>query len=209
MVAVPYPPTLASIYTEQNFPACASDEGNQARLEVFNSLVLAHQDAVFQQALWIMGDEDAAEDATQEAFLRAYRKMDSFNGGPFKPWIMKIATNYCLDQLRRQKRRVTVPLEPVQDDGEAIEEPAWLVDPEMPVETLVEQSEARARIRKCINRLPLKYRTAVILVDIQELDYQEAASAMGIHMGTFKSRLCRARKQLQQWLATDQKTYCI
>ena len=68
---------------------------------------------------------------------------------------------------------------------------------------LIERAEVKAKIMYCINRLPVQYRAAVILVDLQDLDYQEAASAIGIPLGTFKSRLSRARAQLQKWLAHE------
>ena len=74
-------------------------------LEAFNELVLAYQDRVFRQALWMLKDETAAEDACQEAFLRAYRKIGTFHGGPFHPWLSRIVTNVCLDQIRMSKRK--------------------------------------------------------------------------------------------------------
>src|SRR5512133_1404609 len=102
--------------------ACAQQE----ELNAFNELVLTHQDAVYRQALWILGDEDAAEDATQEAFLRAYRNFHTYDGGPFRPWIMRITTNYCLDQLRRRKIRKTTSLEAYDEYEEEIENAPWL-----------------------------------------------------------------------------------
>ncbi len=207
MVAIPCPSNPVRHFGTQPIASHAHDEKTQARLETYNQLIMEHQDAVFQQALWILGDEDAAEDATQETFLRAYRSLDRFNGGPFKPWILRIATNYCLDQLRRWKRHATIPLEGHYENGEEIDAPSWLADPGLPVEKQVEMSELQVRVRQVINRLPPKYRAAVILVDIQEMDYQEAASALGIHMGTFKSRLCRARSQLQKWLEAERRTF--
>ncbi len=194
-------------YSKQPTANRRKEEETQARLEKYNQLVLEHQDAVFRQALWILGDEDAAADAAQETFLRAYRYLDRFNGGPFRPWVLKIATNYCLDQLRRWKRHATVSMEAHYENGEEIEVPSWLADPGLPVEKQVEVSELQARVQQAINRLPQNYRTAVILVDIQAMDYQEAASALGIHLGTFKSRLCRARSQLQKWLEADRRAF--
>lgn len=205
MVAIPYPSNPITQFDKQPLANHLHDEKAQARLEKFNQLVLEHQDAVFQQALWILGDEDAAEDATQETFLRAYRNMDRFNGGPFKPWVLKIATNYCLDQLRQWKRHTTISVEGHYENGEEIEAPSWLTDPGLPVEKQVELSELRTRVWQVISCLPPKYRAAVILVDIQEMDYNQAASVLGIHMGTFKSRLCRARNQLQKWLESDRR----
>ena len=98
-------------------------------LNSFNSLVLTYQDILFNTALRIMGDEDSAADATQEAFLSAFRAIKSFRGGSFKAWLLRTVTNACYDELRRRKRRPTVPLEPETDDGELMETPRWLADP--------------------------------------------------------------------------------
>ena len=100
-------------------------------LDAFNALVLHYQDSVFNTALRILGDEDLASDATQEAFLSAFRSITSFRGGSFKAWLMRTVTNACYDELRRQKRRPSIPLEPESEDGEEIDSPRWLADPTM------------------------------------------------------------------------------
>jgi RNA polymerase sigma-70 factor (ECF subfamily) len=74
-------------------------------LEAFNRLVLAYQDSLFNIALRILGDEDLAADATQEAFLHAFQKIASYRSGSFRGWLIRIVTNVCYDELRRQKRR--------------------------------------------------------------------------------------------------------
>jgi RNA polymerase sigma-70 factor (ECF subfamily) len=172
-------------------------------LHTFNNLVLEHQDAVYRQAYWILNDPAAAEDAAQEAFLRAYRNIDRYNGGPFLPWVLRITTNYCLDQLRRRKFRKTIPLEPVDEYDEEIESPAWLRDPDASVEEMVERGQTNDHIMQCIQRLPPDYRAAVLLVDVQELDYAQAASVLGICIGTFKSRLARARAMLHRTVSLN------
>lgn len=181
-------------------PRRARQSTSQPSLDSFNELVLAHQDMVFRQALYILGDEAAAEDAAQEAFLRAYHNWHTFDGGPFRPWIMRIVTNYCLDQLRRRKTHPTTSLEVYNNEDEEIESPAWLNDPSSGVEEQVERGELRRRVLNCIRRLPVDYRNTVVLVDLQDMDYLEAAAILDIPMGTFKSRLARARRLLQEWL---------
>lgn len=207
MVAISYPSINIGNFESQNVIVLTNPATQPNDLDSFNELVLAHQDAVFRQAFWIMGEEEAAEDATQEAFLRAYQHMHVYNGGPFLPWILRITTNFCLDQLRRNKVRRTLPLEESNDYDEEIEDTTWLRDPNASTEEIVERAEMMARITHCIKRLPVEYRAAVILVDLQNLDYKEAAFALGIPMGTFKSRLSRARAQLQKWLAHDRKMF--
>ena len=80
-------------------------EAQDGDLDAFNSLVLAYQDALYNTALRIMGDDSMAADATQEAFISAFRSLNSFRGGSFKAWLLRTVTNACYDELRRQKRR--------------------------------------------------------------------------------------------------------
>ncbi len=70
-------------------------------LDAFNTLIVRYQDTIYQRALWLLGDEEAAEDATQEAFLRAYRKLRQFRGGSLRAWLLRIVTNLCYDELQR------------------------------------------------------------------------------------------------------------
>ncbi len=186
-----------------NPSAFATARAQQEDLNAFNELVLTHQDAVYRQALWILGDEAAAEDATQEAFLRAYRNFHTYDGGPFRPWIMRITTNYCLDQLRRRKIRQTTSLEAYDEYNEEIESAPWLRDPSASVEETLMRSEQQKWLMDCIYHLPADYRAAITLVDLQEMDYTEAAAVLRIPLGTFKSRLSRARVQLQKLIKSN------
>ncbi len=200
MVATAYHTTALVNGNALNTSAHSFENKKPLDLDSFNELVLAHQDAVYRQAYWILGSEEAAEDATQEAFLRAYRNLGSYNGGPFRPWVMRIAVNYCYDQLRRQKTRKTIPLEAFDENEQEIDTPSWLRDPGASIEEIYEQAEEQARIMKSIQRLAPEYRAAIILVDVQGMDYTEASAVMGVPMGTFKSRLSRARMQVQKHL---------
>ena len=92
-------------------------DAQQGNLDAFNTLILHYQDSVYNTALRILGDEDQAADAAQEAFISAFKSIVSFRGGSFKAWLMRTVTNACYDELRRQKRRPTTPLEPDADDG--------------------------------------------------------------------------------------------
>jgi RNA polymerase sigma factor (sigma-70 family) len=169
-------------------------------LDAFNRLVLAYQDMVYNQAYRVIGEPDAAEDATQEAFISAYRKIHTYRGGSFKAWLLRIVTNACYDELRRRKRRPTTPLEPSDEFDEEIESPRWLADTgEAPEETAL-RAELSEAIQNCLNNLSHDFRTVVILVDIQGMDYSEAADIMGTPLGTIKSRLARARRGMRQCL---------
>jgi len=169
-------------------------------LDAFNALVLHYQDSVFNTALRILGDEDLASDATQEAFLSAFRSIRSFCGGSFKAWLMRTVTNACYDELRRQKRRPTMPLEPETDDGEEMDSPRWLADPNMSPEQKAEADEVEHAIQHCLNNLPVEFKTVVVMADIQGMDYSEVAMAIRVPLGTIKSRLARARLRLRECL---------
>ena len=169
-------------------------------LDSFNTLVLHYQDRVFNTALRILGDEDLAEDAAQEAFISAFRSISSFRGGSFKAWLLRTVTNACYDELRRQKRKPTTPLEPDTEDGEEMDSPRWLADPNM---TPAEQSEAdelEHAVQHCLDTLPTEFRTVVVLADVQGMDYSEVAIASRVPLGTIKSRLARARLRLRECL---------
>jgi len=169
-------------------------------LDSFNRLVLAYQDLVYNHAYRMIGEEEAADDAAQSTFISAYNHIKSFRGGSFKAWLLRIVTNACYDELRRRKRRPTVPLEPMDDAGEEVESAKWMVDPGDQPEEQIQTAELRRAIQHCLDNLPSDFRSTVIMVDIQGLDYFEAAEAIGKPIGTIKSRLARARLRLRDCL---------
>lgn len=169
-------------------------------LDAFNTLVLTYQDMLFNTALRIMGDEDQAADATQEAFISAFRAMNAYRGGSFRAWLLRTVTNACYDELRRHKRRPSVPLEPLTDDDEEMETPRWLADPSASPEEQMDQAELEHAIQHCLEGLPAEFRVVVVMADIQGLDYSEVASAVRTPLGTVKSRLARARLRLRECL---------
>jgi len=175
-------------------------QAQKGSLDAFNQLVLSCQDQVYRQAYWVLGEQEAAEDATQEAFLRAYQNIMTVYGTTFRAWLLRITTNVCIDMLRQARKHPVTPLEPVDADGEEFESASWMVDPAQSVESTVETEQIVEAVQACLSQLHPDYRTALILVDIQEKDYEEAAKVMDICMGTFKSRLARARLRLRNAL---------
>ena len=169
-------------------------------LDSFNRLVLAYQDMVYSHAFRMVGEKETADDATQTTFISAYNHLSSFRGGSFKAWLLRIVTNACYDELRRRKRRPTVPLEPADETGEEVESTRWMVDPADQPEDLVARKELQLAIQHCLDHLPEEFRSAVIMVDVQGLDYLEASQATGKPIGTIKSRLARARLRLRDCL---------
>ena len=169
-------------------------------LDAFNRLVMEYQDLAYNVAFRVLGEQTAAEDAVQDAFISAFRKLKSFRGGSFKAWLLRIVTNACYDELRRQKRRPMVPLQPTDAEDDEIESPSWLEDPgETPEETALREELSQA-IQNCLNSLDNDFRIVVVLVDIQGMDYAEAAETANTPLGTIKSRLARARMRLQDCL---------
>jgi RNA polymerase sigma-70 factor, ECF subfamily len=173
---------------------------SQGDLGAYNKLVLKYQNLVFSHAYGLLGNYDAAEDITQDAFLLAFRKMYQFRGGSLRAWLLKIVTNLCYDEMRTWKRAPLQPLEPINEDGEINESPYWIKDPNLLPEESIEMKELRVGIGRGLSTLPINFRIAVTLVDIQELSYQEAAFVMGTSIGTLKSRLARGRLMLRDAL---------
>jgi RNA polymerase sigma factor (sigma-70 family) len=186
---------------DENLLIQSAKKGN---LDAFNELVLAYQDLVYHRALMLMGEPESAEDAAQEAFLSAFRKLSGFRGGSFKAWLVRIVTNACYDELRRRKNRTPLSLEPVNNEGEEYEAGNWMIDQNASPEEQLEHTEQRHHLQAALDRLPPYFRDSVIMVDVYEMDYTEAAAALGVPRGTLQSRLSRGRRHLAAMLREDQ-----
>jgi RNA polymerase sigma-70 factor (ECF subfamily) len=170
-------------------------------LDAFNQLVLAYQDTAFNTAYRIMSDPDSACDAVQTALISAYKNIKRFRGGSFKAWLLRIVTNACYDELRKLKRRPTIPLEPGgTDEIQEMDTVRWLTDNAPTPEEAQEIAELDQAIQHCLNNLPQDFRVVVVMIDIEGMDYQEAAQIISKPLGTIKSRLARARVRLQSCL---------
>jgi RNA polymerase sigma-70 factor (ECF subfamily) len=164
--------------------------------EAFNQLVIHYQGIAYNVAYRVLSDSEAAADATQDAFLSAYRAMSRFRGGSFKAWLLRIVTNACYDQLRVKKRRPTVSLD--NDPDSDWEE--WTVDTGERPEGFVQRQELGRIIQRGLETLPPDQRTIVVLSDIQGMRYNEIAEAVGVSLGTVKSRLNRGRRKLRDFM---------
>ncbi len=163
----------------------------------FNELVSHYQDMVYNVAYRILGDSQAAADASQDTFLSAYQAVGKFKGGSFKAWLLRIATNACYDQLRLQKRRPTSSLEAVYTDSDSSSH--FVNGRESPEESAL-RHELGQTIQGGIGTLPAEQRVTLVLSDVQGLSYVEIALATGASVGTVKSRLSRARARLRDYL---------
>ena len=169
-------------------------------LEAFNLLVLRYQNLLFGIALRLLNDEDVAADAVQEALISAFRRFSTFRGDSLRSWLARVVVNACYDEMRKKRRQHSVPLELFNAEGEEIETSYWLVDPQADPELQYEAGELESAIQDSLDKLPPIYRLMLVLVDVEGLSYEEAASAAGIPVGTVKSRLARARLQMQRSL---------
>ena len=172
-------------------------QAQKGDVTAFNRLVLHYQEAVYNVAYRIMGQPQAAEDATQDAFISAYKSLNRFRGGSFKAWLMRIVTNGCYDELRRRKRRPQSSLDEMTEENES---PAFLRNPNDGPEDYQERIELAQAIENCLDTLPDDQRITVVLCDIEGYDYKEIAQVTASTLGTVKSRISRARAKLRDCL---------
>ena len=163
--------------------------------EAFAALVTENQTRAYHLAWRMLGNEQDAADAVQEAFLKAYTNLRDFRGDSrFSVWLYRLVNNLCIDALRRRKRWETVPLAQEDEEGESWELP--LSDSGGDPQELLERAEDRAAVRSAIAALPPDCREILSLREIGGLSYEEIAAALSLEQGTVKSRLNRARKKL-------------
>lgn len=166
-------------------------------LSAFNAFVEAYQGQVYNLCLRLLGDLAAAEDATQEAFIAAYRHITRFRGGSFRAWLLRIAANACYDELRRRRARPTQPIEEAID----LASPGGSESPEV----YVVRRELARHIQAGLATLPPDQRLAVILRDVQGLSYEEIAQVTSSSLGTVRSRLSRGRARLRDYLKAQRE----
>jgi RNA polymerase sigma factor (sigma-70 family) len=171
-------------------------------VQAFNRLVEHYQSRVYALCFRMLGDGDAAEDATQEVFLAAFRSIRGYRGGVFAAWLLRIAKNKCYDQLRARRRQVALDAAP--DDTDTA--PRLVVDPSEGPEERVLRAELGRTLERLLLALPADQRLVVVLSDVQGYSYPEIAAATGWLAGTIKSRLSRGRTRLRTALraATEQ-----
>jgi len=167
-------------------------------LNAFNYLILEYQNLAYSVAYRLLSNTESAADAVQESFIKAYRALESFRGGSFKSWLMRIVTNTCYDLLRAQKRRRTDSLDDLPVDEEYATQ---LIDRRESPDQFVERQELSELIEAALQSLPEDQRTAMILCDIQGYTYEEIAEMTGVAMGTVKSRISRARGRVRDYLS--------
>lgn len=169
----------------------------QGSLSAFNRLVMSYQGLAYSVAYRVMGDQERAADATQEAFIKAFKAIEQYRGGSFKSWLLRIVSNTCYDQIRYEKRRPSQPLE--SEDYESDYSPYMVDETERPEESLM-RNELGDMLQYAINQLPKDQRLVLIFSDVEGMNYQEVSDILDVPLGTVKSRLSRARGKLRDIL---------
>jgi RNA polymerase sigma-70 factor (ECF subfamily) len=159
----------------------------------FEEVVLPHLDAAYNLARWLTGNNQDAEDAVQEAYLRAFRFFSGFHGGNARTWLLTIVRNTCYSWLKKNRSHEAAAAFDEQVHTEIIEGH----DPET---LLLRKADAHS-LQQTLEELPSTFREVLVLVEMEGLSYKQAAQMLGIPIGTVMSRLTRARHRLRESLS--------
>src|SRR4030095_17039508 len=163
-------------------------------LPSFEEAVLPHLTAAYNLARWLTRDETDAQDVVQEAYLRAYKHFGNFHGGHGRPWLLAIVRNTCYTWMQHNRSpELTIPLDDALHEIES---------KDLNREALLMQSADTQMVRKALEELPVEFREVLVLRELEGLSYKQIADVADIPIGTVMSRLARARKRLQQSLAS-------
>ena len=160
----------------------------------WEQIVAEHSQRVYRLAYRLSGNQQDAEDLTQEVFIRVFKSLGNFQPGSFEGWLHRITTNVFLDQVRRKKR---IRMDHMGEEAATYADTSDFSSPERGYEHLNLDYD----IQEALDKLAPEYRVAVVLCDIEGLPYEEIAATLGIKLGTVRSRIHRARAQLRKHLA--------
>jgi RNA polymerase sigma-70 factor (ECF subfamily) len=160
--------------------------------ERFEQVVLPHLDAAYNLARWLIRSPADAEDAVQEACLRALRFFDGFRGGDSRAWLLKIVRNSCYSWVKKNR-----PAELSDEFDETVHSSEG---PRVDVETTLVSRAESERVRIALGTLPVAFREVLVLREIEGLSYKEISDVTGVPMGTVMSSLSRARQRLREEL---------
>ena len=158
--------------------------------------MLPHLDAAYNLARWLMRDDHEAQDAVQDACVRALRFFSGYRGGDGRVWLLSIVRNTCFSRLRSGRPR--------QGDTEFDEQSHGIDDHVANPETLLLRSRDEAAVRRALDALPAEFREVIVMRELEGLSYKEIADVAGLPIGTVMSRLARARKRLAHELAGEE-----
>lgn len=174
--------------------------------QAFRKLRLKYQNAIFNLIARMIRDRQEVEDLTQEAFIKAFTSLESFNDEyAFSTWLYKIATNNCIDHIRRKKLQTFSIDKPIASkDGEYTFE---LPDTSFEPDRELIDSQRKAILKKAIESLPPKYRRVIELRHVEEREYQDIAKILDLPLGTVKAHIFRARELLYKYLRDKMRNY--
>lgn len=175
-----------------------ASEAAAGSLDAFNQIVDRYQVIVFSVSFHLLGDRQAAEDATQETFLSAYRAIHGFTGSNLRSWLLRIAANASKDELRRRRRKGgAMSLDEARGEGDVPLDPP---DTGETPEARVQRLALAAELQRALDTLPFDQRQVIVLVDVHGFGYEEVASLTHTSVGTVKSRIHRGRERLRRVL---------
>lgn len=174
-------------------------QAQQGDRNAFNRLVGRHQTLMYNIAYRVMGDPDRAADATQDAFVSAYKKLGQYTGGNFRAWMARIVKNQCYDLLRYENRRPAASLEALMLTQDDPTPDMQQQSPSRPDEETL-QAEVAEWLQKVILQLPHDQRVTLVMADVHGYSYEEIAEVTEVELGTVKSRLARARRKVRELL---------
>lgn len=172
-----------------------------ANLKAFNRIVLLYQDELFTLVFWLLGDQDSAEEITQNTFLAAYNGLSRFPNRPIRRWLYQIATNACIDELHHLENHPFQPLDSKSGANEPSLPDGDISNLGASPEKAYKSRELEWQVQQALDQLDVDHRVALVLVDLQDLSYQEAAQILGVSVGTVKTHLAQARLRLHHRLS--------
>jgi RNA polymerase sigma factor (sigma-70 family) len=158
----------------------------------FEQTVMPHLNAAYNLARWLTRNPEDAEDLVQDAYLRAFRSFDTFQGEDGRAWLLAVVRNTCLSWLRKKGHQPTAEFD---------EQVHSTADQSPDAESILLNQAAVGSLHDCLEALPLEFREAIVLRELEELSYKEIADIARVPVGTVMSRIARGRKRLQECLA--------
>jgi len=161
----------------------------------FDAVMLPHLDAAYNLARWLSGSPTDADDVVQEAFLRAFRFFDGYEGDNPRAWLLAIVRNTWFTEWRRQHNRADAT---PYDDSLNVDDqlPGWADESGEDPEKLAVRQDETELVHRALATLPVEYREVIVLRELEDMSYKDVAAVAGIPMGTVMSRLSRARRML-------------
>ena len=178
----------------------------KGQLEAYEKLIKKYETKVYSLCYRYSGNYDDANDLAQEAFIKVFNSIDKFKGkSAFSTWLYRVTANVCLDEMRKQKKTpISIDKPQETEEGEVYFN---LPDQKYNPEIIAEKNDLKQLVHKGISKLPKEQRIIIILREMEELSYEEISEVLEISIGTVKSRLNRARKNLKEILSHNAELF--